>query len=92
MNKSKFLTLLIVGLLISNGILLFMFMNGPKKHKEPKFITTMLNGLKDWFDGDIANSICKEYTESIREEKKEEDKRGNEKIREETYRFIKGVF
>jgi len=38
MNKSKFLTLLIVGLLISNGILLFMFMNGPKKHKEPKFI------------------------------------------------------
>ena len=38
MNKSKFLTLLIVGLLISNGILLFMFINRPKMHSEPKFI------------------------------------------------------
>lgn len=37
MNKSKFLTLIIVGLLISNGILLFMFINGPKNHKGPKF-------------------------------------------------------
>lgn len=38
MNKSKFLTLVIIGLLISNGILLFMFIKGPKKHKEPKTI------------------------------------------------------
>jgi hypothetical protein len=61
-------------------------------HKEPEFITSMLNGLKDWFDGDIAGNIHKVYKESIREEKREEDKRGNEKIRDEKYRFIKGVF
>ena len=36
MNKSKFLILIIIGLLISNGILLFMFINGPKMHKGPK--------------------------------------------------------
>lgn len=61
-------------------------------HKEPEFITTMLNGLKDWFDGDIAGIIHKVYKESIREEKRGEDMRGNEKIRDEKYRFIKGVF
>lgn len=61
-------------------------------HKEPEYITTMLNGLKDWFDGDIHGIIHKVYKESIREERKEEDKRGNDKIRDEKYRFIKGVF
>ena len=38
MNKSKFLTTIIIGLLVSNGILLFMFFNGPKINKEPKSI------------------------------------------------------
>ena len=38
MNKSRFLTIIIIGLLISNGILLFMFFNGPKINKEPKSI------------------------------------------------------
>lgn len=38
MNKSKFLILIIIGLLISNGILLFMFINGPKMHKGPKSV------------------------------------------------------
>lgn len=37
MNKNKFLTIIIIVLLISNGILLFMFFNAPKKHKDPKF-------------------------------------------------------
>ena len=38
MNKSRFLSIIIIGLLISNGILLFMFFNGPKINKEPKSI------------------------------------------------------
>ena len=38
MNKSRFLTTIIIGLLVSNGILLFMFFNGPKINKEPKSI------------------------------------------------------
>lgn len=38
MNKSNFFIVLIIGLLISNGILLFMFINGPKRHKEPKYV------------------------------------------------------
>ncbi|WP_395627768.1 hypothetical protein [Daejeonella sp.] len=38
MNKSKFLILIIIALLISNGILLFMFLNGPKMHKSPKSV------------------------------------------------------
>jgi hypothetical protein len=38
MNKSRFLTTIIIGLLVSNGILLFMFFNGPKSNKEPKSI------------------------------------------------------
>lgn len=38
MIKSKFLTAIIIGLLISNGILLFLFFNGPKINKEPKTI------------------------------------------------------
>jgi len=38
MNKLRFLTTIIIGLLISNSILLFMFFNGPKINKEPKSI------------------------------------------------------
>lgn len=38
MIKSKFLTAIIIGLLISNGFLLYMFFNGPKINKEPKTI------------------------------------------------------
>ena len=38
MNKSRFLSIIIIGLLISNGILLFMFFNGPKINKDPKSI------------------------------------------------------
>jgi len=38
MNKSRFLTTIIIGLFISNGILLFMFFNDPKSNKEPKSI------------------------------------------------------
>ncbi len=36
MNKSKFLTVIILGLLISNAILFFMFLKGPKLQREPK--------------------------------------------------------
>lgn len=38
MNKSRFLSIIIIGLLISNGILLFMFFNGPKINKDRKSI------------------------------------------------------
>ena len=38
MNKSKFLSIIIIGLLLSNGILLFMFFHGSKINKEPKTI------------------------------------------------------
>jgi protein CpxP len=38
MNKSRFLILIIISLLISNGILLFMFLNGPKMHNSPKSV------------------------------------------------------
>ena len=61
-------------------------------HKEPEYITTMLNGLKDWFDGDIHGIIHSVYKVNTREEKRGDEKRENEKIREEKYKFIKGVF
>ena len=61
-------------------------------HKEPEYVTTMLNGLKDWFDGDIHGIIHKVYKDSAREDKREDDKRENEKRGNEKYRFIKGVF
>ena len=38
MNKSKFLLLIIAALVISNGVLLFGWINGPKSHKEPREI------------------------------------------------------
>lgn len=36
MNRYKFFILIIIGLLISNGVLLFMFINGPRIGKGPK--------------------------------------------------------
>ena len=60
-------------------------------HKEPEYITSMLNSLKDWFDGDIAGIIHKEYKEYAREEKIEEDMRKEKKILEEKITFIKAL-
>jgi hypothetical protein len=51
----------------------------------------MLNSLKDWFDGDIAGIIHKEYKGYAREEKIEDDMRKEKKILEEKITFIKAL-
>jgi hypothetical protein len=60
-------------------------------HKEPEYITSMLNSLKDWFDGDIEKIIHKEYKEYAREEKIVDDMRKEKKKLEEKITFIKAL-
>lgn len=60
-------------------------------HKDKEFIQNMLITLNSWFEGDSTNSIYGEYTEYAREKKRENEKIGYEKRKEEKITFIKDV-
>lgn len=60
-------------------------------HKDKEFVQNMLITLNSWFEGDSADPIYNVYTEYAREKKREEDKRGYEKRKEEKITFIKDV-
>lgn len=60
-------------------------------HKDQEYITSMLNALSNWFDGELSDIIHKEYTEYAREEKIVDDMKKEKKKLEEKITFIKAL-
>jgi hypothetical protein len=60
-------------------------------HKDKEFVQNMLITLNSWFEGDSANSIHELYKDYAREERREEEKIGYEKKKEEKITFIKDI-
>ena len=60
-------------------------------HKDKEFVQNMLITLNSWFEGDSANSIHELYKDDAREERREEEKIGYEKRKEEKITFIKDI-
>ncbi len=60
-------------------------------HKDKEFVQNMLITLNSWFESDPDNSIHELYKDYAREERREEEKIGYEKKKEEKITFIKDI-